>query len=199
MGNVFSKPPSLRDLLLNLDEKITAIEESINSYENTKYSLNQYLYIFFILVIPLVIIIFPAFGKISLIYACILCTIIYLIKKVYEVILNGLINKKKSKLKAFKEVQKKRIEELKREISYVETKQLIEKYEKDSPRKKENKGLVDTLAGVILGKDEPARMYALICEKCFSHNGLVHPNEYSFTKYKCYKCGTLNDKKEAEK
>ncbi|KCZ78943.1 hypothetical protein H311_00013, partial [Anncaliia algerae PRA109] len=51
MGNVFSKPPSLRDLLLNLDEKITAIEESINSYENTKYSLNQYLYIFFILVI----------------------------------------------------------------------------------------------------------------------------------------------------
>lgn len=107
MGNVFSKPPSLRDLLLNLDEKITAIEESINSYENTKYSLNQYLYIFFILVIPLVIIIFPAFGKISLIYACILCAIIYLIKKVYEVILNGLINKKKSKLKAFKEVQKK--------------------------------------------------------------------------------------------
>lgn len=196
MGNIFSRQLSLRDLLLSLDEKITSIEESIESLESNKSSLNQYMHIFFILLIPVLIIVIPNFGKISIFYASILCLLVFLIKKIYEFFLNRLIESRKYKLRGLKEVQKKRIEELKKEISYVETKQLIEKYEKESPRKKNDKGIVDTLAGVILGKDEPARMYALICEKCFSHNGLVHPNEYNFTKYKCYKCNTINDKKE---
>ncbi|RVD92368.1 integral membrane metal-binding protein [Tubulinosema ratisbonensis] len=196
MGNIFSRQLSLRDLLLSLDEKITALEESIESLENNKYSLTQYLYIFFILIIPVLIIIIPSFGKITVIYAFFICLVVYFVKKVYEFILDKMIQNRKIKLRGLKEIQKKRIEELKKEISYVETKQLIEKYEKESPKKKSEKGIVDTLAGAILGKDEPSRMYALVCEKCYSHNGLVHPNEYKFTKYKCYKCNALNDKRE---
>ncbi|KZT51852.1 hypothetical protein CALCODRAFT_459940 [Calocera cornea HHB12733] len=53
----------------------------------------------------------------------------------------------------------------------------------------------DTLADALLGPDEQAasrEKYALICAKCFNHNGLVSPSEWDDVQYKCPKCGYFN-------
>jgi hypothetical protein len=39
---------------------------------------------------------------------------------------------------------------------------------------------LDRLMDALVGEEEgPERRYALICEKCFAHNGLVRPEEYA--------------------
>ncbi|KAG2073360.1 hypothetical protein BDR04DRAFT_1072694 [Suillus decipiens] len=55
----------------------------------------------------------------------------------------------------------------------------------------------DKLADAILGDEESsvsvaASRYALICQKCFSHNGLVKESVWEDTQYVCPKCGFLN-------
>ncbi|KAG1776119.1 hypothetical protein EV702DRAFT_1113240 [Suillus placidus] len=55
----------------------------------------------------------------------------------------------------------------------------------------------DKLADAILGDEESstsvaASRYALICQKCFSHNGLVKESVWEDTQYICPKCGFLN-------
>ncbi|OJA12132.1 hypothetical protein AZE42_09036 [Rhizopogon vesiculosus] len=55
----------------------------------------------------------------------------------------------------------------------------------------------DKLADAILGDEESsvtvaASRYALICQKCFSHNGLVKESVWEDTQYMCPKCGYFN-------
>ncbi|THH02958.1 hypothetical protein EW145_g6654 [Phellinidium pouzarii] len=55
----------------------------------------------------------------------------------------------------------------------------------------------DKLADALLGDDEmsvnsAATRYALICQKCFSHNGLVKEDLWEDTQYVCPKCGNFN-------
>ncbi|KAG8992991.1 hypothetical protein FRB94_007894 [Tulasnella sp. JGI-2019a] len=55
----------------------------------------------------------------------------------------------------------------------------------------------DKVADAILGDDEASAgsqhtRYALICENCFAHNGLVRESEYEDMKYLCPKCGYFN-------
>jgi len=54
----------------------------------------------------------------------------------------------------------------------------------------------DKLADAILGDEEssatPASRYALICQKCFAHNGLVKESLWQDTQYVCPKCGHFN-------
>ncbi|TCD69552.1 hypothetical protein EIP91_007176 [Steccherinum ochraceum] len=52
----------------------------------------------------------------------------------------------------------------------------------------------DKLADAILGDDDTpaASRYALICEKCFAHNGLVKESVWEETQYVCMKCGHFN-------
>ncbi|VDB85526.1 unnamed protein product [Peniophora sp. CBMAI 1063] len=52
----------------------------------------------------------------------------------------------------------------------------------------------DKLADAILGDDETAAAsrYALICQKCFTHNGLVEASRYEEMQYTCPKCGHFN-------
>ncbi|PPR04846.1 hypothetical protein CVT24_007234 [Panaeolus cyanescens] len=55
----------------------------------------------------------------------------------------------------------------------------------------------DKLADAILGDDDPgfaspASRYALICEKCFAHNGLVREDMWEQSQYVCPKCGHFN-------
>jgi hypothetical protein len=48
------------------------------------------------------------------------------------------------------------------------------------PRAPVERSWVDRLMDAIVGEEEgPERKFALICEKCFAHNGLVRPEEYS--------------------
>ncbi|KAA1475031.1 hypothetical protein DENSPDRAFT_841744 [Dentipellis sp. KUC8613] len=55
----------------------------------------------------------------------------------------------------------------------------------------------DKLADALLGADEPsvnaaASQYALICEKCFTHNGLVKESMWEDAQFICPKCGHFN-------
>ncbi|KZT04546.1 uncharacterized protein LAESUDRAFT_728038 [Laetiporus sulphureus 93-53] len=55
----------------------------------------------------------------------------------------------------------------------------------------------DKLADAILGDDDgsvstAASRYALICQKCFAHNGLVKESQWEDTQYVCPKCGYFN-------
>ncbi|KAJ3515675.1 hypothetical protein NLJ89_g1599 [Agrocybe chaxingu] len=55
----------------------------------------------------------------------------------------------------------------------------------------------DKLADAILGDDDssvasPSSRYALICERCFNHNGLVKESMWEDAQYVCPKCGHFN-------
>ncbi|KAJ6605963.1 hypothetical protein B0H10DRAFT_2075372 [Mycena sp. CBHHK59/15] len=55
----------------------------------------------------------------------------------------------------------------------------------------------DVLADVLVGADDGAstpasQRYALICEKCFAHNGLVPEIAWADTQYTCPKCSHFN-------
>ncbi|KAF5358639.1 hypothetical protein D9758_007708 [Tetrapyrgos nigripes] len=57
----------------------------------------------------------------------------------------------------------------------------------------------DKLADVVLGDDDQSARYALICEKCFSHNGLVKESVWEDTQYVCPKCQHFNPTQRAKK
>ncbi|TFK23586.1 hypothetical protein FA15DRAFT_670405 [Coprinopsis marcescibilis] len=55
----------------------------------------------------------------------------------------------------------------------------------------------DKVADALLGDDDqsfqsPSSRYALICEKCFSHNGLVKESMWEDAQYVCPKCNHFN-------
>ncbi|KAN0096948.1 putative integral membrane metal-binding protein (DUF2296) domain containing protein [Tylopilus felleus] len=63
----------------------------------------------------------------------------------------------------------------------------------------------DKLADAILGDDDDqsasvaASRYALICQKCFAHNGLVKESVWEDTQYVCPKCGFFNPSARSKK
>ncbi|KAJ1669623.1 hypothetical protein EV182_008674, partial [Spiromyces aspiralis] len=50
----------------------------------------------------------------------------------------------------------------------------------------------DKLVNKLVGEDEPAAKYALICRNCYAHNGLVLPEELQTIRHRCPKCGHFN-------
>ncbi|KAI0313757.1 hypothetical protein OF83DRAFT_1139976 [Amylostereum chailletii] len=63
----------------------------------------------------------------------------------------------------------------------------------------------DKLADALLGDDDAsapaaaASRYALICQKCFAHNGLVKESMWEDAQYVCPKCGTFNPSARSKK
>ncbi|KAG6860210.1 hypothetical protein C0995_014243 [Termitomyces sp. Mi166 len=62
----------------------------------------------------------------------------------------------------------------------------------------------DKLADALLGDDDhtpnpSASRYALICEKCFAHNGLVKESMWAETQYTCPKCNHFNRSQNSKK
>ena len=67
-----------------------------------------------------------------------------------------------------------------------------------------HKGLFDKFADALLGDDDhtphaSTSRYALICEKCFAHNGLVKASMWEDTQYICPKCNHFNALPNAKK
>ncbi|KAK0190310.1 hypothetical protein F5146DRAFT_1043706 [Armillaria mellea] len=56
----------------------------------------------------------------------------------------------------------------------------------------------DKLADAVLGDDDQAR-FALICEQCFAHNGLVKESAWEDTQYVCPKCNHFNPSRRSNK
>ncbi|KAK7032526.1 hypothetical protein VNI00_012923 [Paramarasmius palmivorus] len=67
-----------------------------------------------------------------------------------------------------------------------------------SPPGPPRKQWFDKLADVVLGEEDSAR-FALICEKCFAHNGLVKESVWDDTQYVCPNCKHFNPSKKAKK
>ncbi|KAJ3109083.1 hypothetical protein HDU97_009201 [Phlyctochytrium planicorne] len=53
----------------------------------------------------------------------------------------------------------------------------------------------DKVVEAIIGEEGPQQKYALICQQCFEHNGLVLPEDYATAKFRCMKCGFFNTRK----
>ncbi|KAF7682558.1 Endoplasmic reticulum junction formation protein lunapark-1 [Astathelohania contejeani] len=220
MGNILSKKKhTLREILFTLEEKISKTEKYLVKYKKQKASISYYynLYSFAIVLSMILYCYFIDFEY------WINVIIIFLLMIFGRLLIITFYNRKirynEELLEKLKETQLKRIEELKKETLYIETKEIIEKYEsscseldsKRDDRRKNNKkekidvtpikditmqkrGVFDKVADLILG-DDPSTMYALICEDCGSHNGLSHPMEYNLTRFYCFNCNHLNDKK----
>jgi len=72
------------------------------------------------------------------------------------------------------------------------------------PMQPPQRSWIDKFADKLLGEDDSTvgiaqSRYALICEKCFSHNGLVKESEWENTQYRCPKCGHFNLSAKAKK
>ncbi|TKA51701.1 hypothetical protein B0A53_05406 [Rhodotorula sp. CCFEE 5036] len=55
--------------------------------------------------------------------------------------------------------------------------------------------VADALLGVSPEETNPYNKYALICAKCFSHNGLCPKDEFDFVQYRCPRCGFFNPRR----
>ncbi|KAK0397728.1 hypothetical protein QR680_002240 [Steinernema hermaphroditum] len=62
----------------------------------------------------------------------------------------------------------------------------------------ESKSSVDRLLDYMCG-DGVNKRYALICQRCFTHNGMAHADEADNVAYHCYKCGLFNPARSAVK
>ncbi|KAJ4480914.1 hypothetical protein J3R30DRAFT_3462301 [Lentinula aciculospora] len=67
-----------------------------------------------------------------------------------------------------------------------------------TPPEPPRKQWLDKIVDVVLGDDDAAR-FALICEKCFSHNGLVKESVWEDTQYLCPKCKHFNPSQRSKK
>jgi hypothetical protein len=207
MGNVFSKKASLREILSTLDEKITETEVYLETLKRRQSAILTNVYVCSLPIASSIFAYAYLLDKGCILYLVMSVIPVLMIRFVIKLFFQRRINYNVRLLKTLKETQKKSIEELKKEPIYVETKKLVEKYEGRASGQREKgqggtlakdistktRGLVDKMADLILG-DDPSTMYALICEKCFSHNGLSHPLEYNLTKFCCFNCKHLNDK-----
>ncbi|GAA5980566.1 hypothetical protein JCM11641_006683 [Rhodosporidiobolus odoratus] len=66
------------------------------------------------------------------------------------------------------------------------------------PPTPQSRGVMDKFADALLGvsaeEAQPSK-YALICGKCYSHNGLVPPAEFEYIQYQCPRCGFFNPRR----
>lgn len=82
-------------------------------------------------------------------------------------------------------------------------------YSVDSPSPQMKSTWYDKVMITLLGQDGPQNQYALICKFCFTHNGLVLPEEiqnisklyflllnflFSELEFRCFQCHSLNSK-----
>ncbi|EPR79263.1 hypothetical protein SLOPH_1780 [Spraguea lophii 42_110] len=258
MGFIFSKPLSLRDILLHLDNCTVKQEEKV---KKLKYKKSNYTYkvikILIIFYLPLLFIylatnssvsenninvhynntekkstlkdnhlyngkiiknnnsqLYINFKYFTIVYIFVSIAIIFILRYIF----NYRINRNIKILENYKKTQKEKVELFKKQEFYLETKNIIEKYElKNIEGKKRNEGVekknirnrdnvnenrkkdmksgsftsfIDRVADVVLQND-PSTMYALICEQCKLHNGLV-PLKDDKTTFRCRECNFLN-------
>ncbi|KAJ1912679.1 hypothetical protein H4219_005509 [Mycoemilia scoparia] len=50
----------------------------------------------------------------------------------------------------------------------------------------------DKIVSKLVGEENPTTKYALICRRCYAHNGLILPEEVYTIRHRCPKCGHFN-------
>ncbi|ELQ75691.1 putative membrane protein [Trachipleistophora hominis] len=198
MGNIFSKKLSLREQLFNLDERIEKRSQKIYYLRKQKSYYSFVVGIIYLFLLPLSAV-FLHFYEFSFLFLGLPILSFVLIQTTVYLVFTKFIDYNENLLKRMKKTQLEQIEQLKRDVDYIETLKIVQKYDKTAKTKKQSsaesvvstQSLADKLTNIILG-DNPQQMCALICEKCFAHNGLVFPIQFFNRKFKCISCGTLN-------
>ncbi|XP_050497712.1 endoplasmic reticulum junction formation protein lunapark-B-like [Diabrotica virgifera virgifera] len=54
-----------------------------------------------------------------------------------------------------------------------------------------NRSVLDKMVDYLVG-DGPSNRYALICKKCFCHNGMAVKEEFEYISFRCYYCAHFN-------
>ncbi|XP_072396294.1 endoplasmic reticulum junction formation protein lunapark-B isoform X1 [Diabrotica undecimpunctata] len=57
-----------------------------------------------------------------------------------------------------------------------------------------NRSVLDKMVDYLVG-DGPSNRYALICKKCFCHNGMTVKEDFEYTSFRCYYCTHFNPAK----
>lgn len=55
----------------------------------------------------------------------------------------------------------------------------------------QNRSVVEKVVDYIFA-DGPSNRYALVCVRCYAHNGMALPDEFEYISYICAYCGTFN-------
>lgn len=202
MGLVFSRKPTIKDRLLNLENEVIKNEYELNVLKRSSYystfftsflSIPIVSYFAYILEIPLIIALTLLFMTLS--------GVIYLLRTVKR----KKIEYKEKKLCALKQERKSLIEQCKNDVNFSVTKSIIERYEEEESRstffnqlKKKKKNALDSVTDFVLGSD-PSSLNALICRNCGIHNGLIDPKNDDFAFFQCYSCNFRNERKDAQK
>ncbi|EOB14183.1 hypothetical protein NBO_34g0033 [Nosema bombycis CQ1] len=202
MGNILSKPKSTKATLKDLHFKITESEKKHKNLirNNTK---TKWRIIFWSGIFVLISLIFAFLDDqnifIFLSIPILFSTIVYFLSSFY---FSYRIDSYNLYVEELKEQRKELIEKLKTEENFLETIELVDRFEGDNTRhlhfskiNQKNKGVLSKVTDVILGGD-PSKLYALICKECHYHNGMVPPGEYKVTEFVCYNCNTFNNKKD---
>lgn len=127
----------------------------------------------------------------------------------------------KQKLKVQPPILTLQVEELKNMTAYYKTKGLLDRFDTEASAAKKRPDALqpaaqhaernpqhaparplpqstiswtDRLVDAIVGDNDRNSQYALICDKCFVHNGLVLPEELKTKKYICPNCGYFHNK-----
>ncbi|EOB11578.1 hypothetical protein NBO_1043g0001 [Nosema bombycis CQ1] len=202
MGNIISKPKSTKATLKDLHFKITESEKKHKNIirNNTKA---KWRIIFWSGVFVVISLVFAFLDDqnifIFLSIPILFSTIVYFLSSFY---FSYRIDSYNLYVEELKEQRKELIEKLKTEENFLETIELVDRFEGDNTRhlhfskiNQKNKDVLSKVTDVILGGD-PSKLYALICKECHYHNGMVPPEEYKMTEFVCYNCNTFNGKKD---
>ncbi|KAK6090462.1 hypothetical protein P3W45_000559 [Vairimorpha bombi] len=200
MGNVVSKKKSTREILKILDKSITKAEnDRKNIIKLQSYSSYRIYSLCFIL---LIISILYAYldNQSLLIFSLLPCIFSICLKYLVSIYYNWKLEKVCFDLEDMRDKQKELIDILKTEEDYIQTVELLGKYEDSSLRNtsfsrltQKKKNVIDTVTDLVLG-DDPSKMYALICKECNFHNGMIYPED-DLEEYVCYNCNTRNTRK----
>ena len=70
----------------------------------------------------------------------------------------------------------------------------IQRFHRTDVQRPAQRSAVDKVIDFALG-DGPNNRYALICQSCFTHNGLVKEDDLDSVRYRCVMCNYINGKK----
>lgn len=197
MGNIFSRKLSLREQLFNLDERIEKRSQKVDHLRKQKSYYSFVIGVIYLLLVPFTAVLLH-FYEFSFFFLGLPIVSFVLTQTTLYLVFSKFIDYNENLLKKMKKTQLEQIEQLKRDVDYIETLKIVQKYDKSAKKKPTStesiistQSMADKLTNIILG-DNPQQMCALICEKCFAHNGLVFPNQFFNRKFKCISCGILN-------
>lgn len=204
MGNVVSKKKSTREILKMLDRSIIQFENNKKNIIKLQTKSTYRIYTLCSMLFIISVLYAYLDNQNMIIFSILPCIFAVSLRFLVAIYYNWKLERVSFELEDMRDQQKDLIDKLKSEEDYIQTVELLGKYEDSSLRNtsfsritQKKKNVVDTVTDLVLG-DDPSKMYALICSECHFHNGMIHPDD-DLEEYICYNCNTQNKRKKRNK